>query len=102
MSRNQSLKETGSSKDQKFAFSDNLSQNIWQRIENYNKTGQVKKFLIYTLACFWTAMAKPSFLERRFDTRLCLRPKLVILLIIPYFLGPKSYVVRQLVRQLVY
>ena len=36
----------------------NTGQNIWKKIEKSSKTGQVKKSLISTFACFWTANAK--------------------------------------------
>ena len=37
------MKETGSSYDQKFTFSDNLLQNISNKIEKSSKTGQNKE-----------------------------------------------------------
>ena len=36
----------------------NPEQNIWNKIEKFSKTGQGKKSLISTLACFVTAIAK--------------------------------------------
>ena len=36
----------------------NPGQNIWNKIEKSTKTGQDKKSLISTLACFLTATAK--------------------------------------------
>ena len=36
----------------------NPGQNIWNRIEKSSKTGQDKKSLISTFACFSTAAAK--------------------------------------------
>ena len=44
--------------DQKFVYSDNTSQNIWNKIEKSSKTGQDKKILISTFACFLTATGK--------------------------------------------
>ena len=41
----------------------NPGQNIWNRIEKSSKTGQDKKSLISTFACFSTATAKVWFLE---------------------------------------
>ena len=37
---------------------DNPGQNIWNKIEKSSKTGQGKKSLITTFACFLTAIAK--------------------------------------------
>ena len=37
---------------------DNPGQNIWNEIEKSSKTGQDKKSLITTFACFLTAIAK--------------------------------------------
>ena len=36
----------------------NPGQNIWNKIEKSSKTGQDKKSLISTFACFLTAIAK--------------------------------------------
>ena len=36
----------------------NPGQNIWNKIKKSSKTGQDKKSLISTLACFLTAIAK--------------------------------------------
>ena len=36
----------------------NPMQNIWNKLEKYSKTGQDKKRLISTFACFLTATAK--------------------------------------------
>ena len=41
-----------------FNFLYNLGQNIWNKIEKSSKTGQDKKSLISTFACFLTATAK--------------------------------------------
>ena len=46
MPKGLSLKETGPSYDQKCACSDNLGQNIWNKIEKSSKYGQGKKGLI--------------------------------------------------------
>ena len=53
-----SLKETGPSQDQKLVFSRKPRQNIWNKIEKSSKAGQLKKSLLSTFACFWTAIAK--------------------------------------------
>ena len=45
--------------------SNNPGQNIWNKVEKSSKTGQVKKSLISTFACFLTAIAKVQFLEGR-------------------------------------
>ena len=37
---------------------DNPGQGIWSRIEKSSKTGQEKRGLISTFACFLTAIAK--------------------------------------------
>ena len=37
---------------------DNSAQNIRNKLEKSSKTGQIKKSLIYTFACFLTAIAK--------------------------------------------
>ena len=50
----------------------NPGQNIWNKIEKSSKTGQVKKILISTSACFLTAIAKVSFLVGRIGTKLYL------------------------------
>ena len=50
----------------------NPGQNIWNKIDKSSKTGQDKKSLISTFACFLTATAKVSFLEGRLGTGLCL------------------------------
>ena len=36
----------------------NPGQNIWNKIEKFNKTGQGKKSLVSIFACFLTAIAK--------------------------------------------
>ena len=36
----------------------NPGQDIWNKIDNSSKTGQGKKSLVYTFACFLTATAK--------------------------------------------
>ena len=36
----------------------NPEQNIWNKIEKYNKIGQDKKSLISAFACFFTPIAK--------------------------------------------
>ena len=36
----------------------NPGQNIWSKIEKSSKTGQIKKSLISTFACFLTAIVK--------------------------------------------
>ena len=36
----------------------NPQQNIWDKIEKFSKTGQDKKTLIFTFACFFTAITK--------------------------------------------
>ena len=41
-----------------FEFVYNPGQNIWNKIEKSSKTGQDKKSLISTFACFLTATAK--------------------------------------------
>ena len=43
--RRLSLEETGSSYDQKFACSDNLKQNIWNKIKKSSKIEEDKKSL---------------------------------------------------------
>ena len=50
-----------------FEFVYNPGQNIWNKIEKSSKTGQGKKSLISTFACFLTATAtaKVKFLEGR-------------------------------------
>ena len=58
MSKNDSLEKTGRSSDQNFVCSDNPGQNIWNKIEKSNKTGQEKKSFISTVACFLTAIPK--------------------------------------------
>ena len=40
------------------SFTYNPGQNIWSRIEKSSKTGQDKKSLISTFACFLTATTK--------------------------------------------
>ena len=65
------MKDTGSICDQKFVWSDNPGQNIWNKIEKSSKIGQEKKSLISTFEGFLTAIAKVKFLEERLDTRLC-------------------------------
>ena len=65
------MKDTGSICDQKFVWSDNPGQNIWNKIEKSSKIGQEKKSLISTFEGFLTAIAKVKFLEGRLDTRLC-------------------------------
>ena len=57
MSKYKTLKETGRVKTKIFFFSYNPRQNIWNKIEKPSKTGQVKKSLISTFACFSTAIA---------------------------------------------
>ena len=64
------MKDTGSICDQKFVWSDNPGQNIWNKIEKSSKIGQEKKSLISTFEGFLTAIAKVKFLEERLDTRL--------------------------------
>ena len=46
----------------------NPMQNIWNKLEKSSKTGQDKKSLISTFACFLTATAIVSFLEGRLGT----------------------------------
>ena len=41
-----------------FAITCNPGQNVWNKIEKSSKTGQDKKSLISTFACFLTATAK--------------------------------------------
>ena len=60
------------SSDQKLVFSDNLGQNISNKIKNCSKTEKVKKQLISTFACFSTTIAKVYSLEGRLGTRVCL------------------------------
>ena len=36
----------------------NLGKNIWKKIEKFGKTGQDKKILVSTFACFVTAIVK--------------------------------------------
>ena len=48
----------------------NPGQNIWNKIEKSSKTGQGKKSLISTFACFLTAT------EGRLGAGLCLHPNL--------------------------
>ena len=36
----------------------NLGKNIWKKIEKSGKTGQDKKILVSTFACFVTAIVK--------------------------------------------
>ena len=55
---------------------DNPGQGTWSRIEKSSKTGQEKKGLISTFACFLTAIAKVLSLEGRLVTGLCLHPNL--------------------------
>ena len=49
----------------------NPMQNIWNKLEKSSKTGQDKKSLISTFACFLTATVKVKFLDGRLGTRLC-------------------------------
>ena len=46
----------------------NPGQNICNKIEKSRKPVQVKKSLISTFACFWTAIAKVQLLEGRLAT----------------------------------
>ena len=52
MKNNSSLKWTGLSLDQKFPWSDNNGQNIWNKMEKFNKTRQEKKSFVSNFACF--------------------------------------------------
>ena len=61
MSKTWSLRETGSSYDQKYASSDTLGRNIWNKMEKSSNIGQYNKILISALAYFLTAIAKFNF-----------------------------------------
>ena len=61
MSKNWSLRETGSSYDQKYSSSDNPGRNIWNKMEKSSNIGEEKKNLISALAYFLTAIAKFNF-----------------------------------------
>ena len=74
MLKNECLKKTGPSYDQKFVFSDNPGQNIWNKIEKSSKPGQDNKSLISTFAWFLAATAKVEFGQGRLGVRLCLHP----------------------------
>ena len=78
MLKNWSFKETRPSYGQRFACSDNLWQNILNKIEKSSKIGENKKSLISAFACFLTAIAKVSFLEGRSNGKCCSmwKPKL--------------------------
>ena len=52
------MKETGPSKDQNFICSKNPDENILNKIEKSSKTGEDKETLIFTFACFFTAISK--------------------------------------------
>ena len=54
----QNVKKKRFGGDWAFACSDNPGQSIWNKIEKSRKTGQGKKSLISTFACFFTAIAK--------------------------------------------
>ena len=72
-------------KQGEFRYVYSSRQNIWNKIENFIKTGQDKKSLISTFACFLTAIAKVRFLEGRLGTKLS-PSKFEIFLIFSYFL----------------
>ena len=55
-----------------------------EKIEKSSKTGQYKKSLISTFACFFDCYCQSLFLEERLDTRLS-PPKFEIFLIFSYF-----------------
>ena len=76
----------------------NSRQNIWNKIEKSSKTGQERKSLTSTFACFLAAIAKVKFLEGRLALGY-VSPQIWDFPNISLF--PNSYVVRQLVRQLV-
>ena len=58
MSKNSSLKETGSNYGQKFVCSDNPSQNVWRKVKKFSKIGKDFKNLLSNFACFLTAIVK--------------------------------------------
>ena len=58
MSKNSSLKETGSSYSQKFICSDNPRQTIWQKVKKSSKIGQDFKNLLPNFECFLRDTAK--------------------------------------------
>ena len=58
MSKNSSLKETGSSYGQKTVCSDKPLQNIWHKVKESSKLEQDFKNLLANFACFFTAIAK--------------------------------------------
>ena len=70
MSKNESLKLIGSSYDQRFVWSDNPGQSISNKIEKSSKTGQDKKSLISTFACFLTVNAQVQFAQGALGTSL--------------------------------
>ena len=58
MSKNSSLKETGSNYSQKYVCSDNPGQNTWHKLKKSSKIGQDFKNLLSNFACFLTAIVK--------------------------------------------
>ena len=58
MSKNSSSKETGLSYGQKFVYSDNPRQNIWQKVKKSSKIGQDFKNLLPNFECFLRDIAK--------------------------------------------
>ena len=79
MSKKLSLEESRIKYEQKFVFSDNLEQNMWNKVKKSIKTGRGSKSLISTFASFLTVIAKVLFLKERLDTGLCLYPNLRVL-----------------------
>ena len=79
------MKETGPHYSQKFVSSDNTRQNISQKLKQYSKIGQDFKNITSNVDSYCQGL----ILKRILGIRLRLHPHLI-------------YVVRQLVRQLLY
>ena len=58
MSKNSSSKETGLSYGQKFVYSDNPRQNIWQKVKKSSKIGQDFKTFLPNFECFLRDIVK--------------------------------------------
>ena len=58
MSKNWNWKVTGTSKDKKFAYSNNPGQNVQNKTQYSSKTEQEKKSLVFIFACFLAAIGK--------------------------------------------
>ena len=52
-------------------------QSIWNKIDKSINIGQREKSLIFTFACFLTAIAKVKFLEGMLGSRLCIHSTLI-------------------------